>query len=99
MVALSKWFPVPSVCHPPDFDITEGEDAEESVEDVPGAEEEGAEQADGADGAEPVDHEPHQRGQDHLRRGVRGHDHPVLEQGHRGVQLPGERFNIRSTYS
>ena len=102
MVALIKWFPVPCVCHrlfSPDLDLTEGEDAEESVEDVPGAEEEGAEQTDGADGAEPVDDEPHQRGQDHLRRGVRGDDHAVLEQGHRGVQLPGERFNIRSTYS
>ena len=75
----------------PDLDLTEGEDAEESVEDVPGTEEEGAEEADGADGAESVYHEPHQRGQDHLRRGVRGDDHPVLEQGHRGVQLPGER--------
>ena len=75
----------------PDLDLTEGEDAEESVEDVPGAEEKGAEEADGADGAESVYHEAHQRGQDHLRRGVRGDDHPILEQGHRGVQLPGER--------
>ena len=43
----------------PDLDLTEGEDAEESVEDVPGTEEEGAEETDGADGAESVYHEAH----------------------------------------